>query len=266
MDRNIYLEGVPGSGKSTLLGMLEREYPECRCCREGDLSPVELAWCAYLDGEQYRAALAKYPGLAPQIKANTAQEGEQFIVAYTRVKAEDGAFYPFMEQYELYGGRRSEEEFRRIVLERLAAFTDRGYVFECSFFQNIIDELLLFRLYSTERIVAFYREMTARMNLDAFRLIRLTPRDLAASLDHVRRERVDDQGRQAWYEAMLDYLAGSPYGVRRGGMDFDGLLEYFRARMAAEDAVLGTLPAGCFLNVRSREYALDDVIAFLERT
>ena len=266
MDRNIYLEGVPGSGKSTLLGMLEREYPDCRCCREGDISPVDLAWCAYMDGEQYRAALAKYPDLAQQIEANMAREGEKYIVAYTRVKAEDGAFYPYMEQFELYGGRRSEEEFRSIVLGRLTAFSGRGYVFECSFFQNIIDELLLYRLYSTERIVAFYREMTARMDLDAFRLIRLTPRDLAASLDHVRRERVDEQGRQAWYEAMLSYLAGSPYGRRRGGMDFDGLLEYFRARQAAEEAVLQTLPAGCHLEVHSREYALDDIKTFIERT
>ena len=263
MDRNIYLEGVPGSGKSTLLAMLEGAYPGCRCYREGDISPVELAWCAYMDEKQYRAALARFPEHAAQIEANTVREGDKLIVAYTRVKAEDGAFYANMEQHEIYGGRRSEEEFRGIVLGRLAAFQGRGNVFECSFFQNIIDELLLFRCYSTERIVAFYREMTARMDMDAFLLIRLLPRDLAASLDHVRRERVDEQGRQAWFEAMLSYLAASPYGKAAGAADFDGLLRYFRARQEAETAVLMTLPRGCWMDVYSREYALDNLKTFI---
>lgn len=265
MEKNVYLEGVPGSGKSTLLGMLEREYPECRCYREGDISPVELAWCAYMDGEQARAARAKYPDLAQQMEACTVREGEQYILAYTRVKAEDSDFYTDMERHEIYSGRRSDEEFRRIVLRRLETFSGRGNVFECSFFQNIMDELLVYKLYSTERIVAFYREMTARMDLDAFRLIRLVPDDLAAGLDHVRCERVDDQGRPVWYETMLRYFADSPYGRRRGGMDFDGLLDYFRARQAAEQAVLETLPAGCHLDVHSREYALDDIKRFIER-
>ena len=43
---NYFVEGLQGSGKSTLLEKLARRYPACTVFREGDYSPVELAWCA----------------------------------------------------------------------------------------------------------------------------------------------------------------------------------------------------------------------------
>ena len=55
---NIFIEGIPGSGKSTLLDALARHFTDYRVFREGDISPVELAWCAYMTETEYRQALS----------------------------------------------------------------------------------------------------------------------------------------------------------------------------------------------------------------
>ena len=51
---NYFIEGIQGAGKSTLVGRLAEMLPGHRVFHEGDYSPVELAWCAYLTEEQYR--------------------------------------------------------------------------------------------------------------------------------------------------------------------------------------------------------------------
>ena len=48
-----FIEGLQGSGKSTLVARLSERLPEHKVFREGDYSPVELAWCAYLTEEEY---------------------------------------------------------------------------------------------------------------------------------------------------------------------------------------------------------------------
>ena len=49
---NYFIEGLQGSGKSTLVEKLSKKYPACTAFREGDYSPIELAWCAYVTKEK----------------------------------------------------------------------------------------------------------------------------------------------------------------------------------------------------------------------
>ena len=51
---NFFAEGLQGSGKSTLVQRLSEQRPDYPVYREGDYSPVELAWCAWMTGAQYR--------------------------------------------------------------------------------------------------------------------------------------------------------------------------------------------------------------------
>ena len=52
MQRDSYfIEGLQGAGKSTLQRKLSDRLPEYTVFREGDYSPVELAWCAYTTEE-----------------------------------------------------------------------------------------------------------------------------------------------------------------------------------------------------------------------
>ena len=41
-----FIEGLQGAGKTTLAANLSEKYPRHKVFREGDYSPVELAWCA----------------------------------------------------------------------------------------------------------------------------------------------------------------------------------------------------------------------------
>lgn len=66
---NYFVEGLQGSGKSTMVQRLSGELPEYKVYREGDYSPVELAWCAYVTEEKYREILDRYPMLRTEIEA-----------------------------------------------------------------------------------------------------------------------------------------------------------------------------------------------------
>ena len=50
---NYFVEGLQGSGKSTLVQKLSQLNPGYTAVREGEYSPVELSWCAYVDAGQY---------------------------------------------------------------------------------------------------------------------------------------------------------------------------------------------------------------------
>ena len=139
---NVFIEGIPGSGKTTLLEKLSQRLPDYNFYREGDISPIELAWCAYVSEETYEKILSRFPELYDDIQKFTQKEKEYYIIAYTKIHTGNIEFYQYLEKFELYSGRRTIEEFTDIVYKRYLAFQSTGNVFECSFFQNIIDEFI----------------------------------------------------------------------------------------------------------------------------
>lgn len=76
---NVFIEGIPGSGKSTLLGGLQKNIPKYNFYYEGDISPVELAWCSYMTSEQYNNAIKDWPQLELIIKENSKKEDDHYI-------------------------------------------------------------------------------------------------------------------------------------------------------------------------------------------
>lgn len=231
---NYFIEGIQGMGKSTLLQELARKRPEYRVCREGDYSPVELAWCAWMDSEQYGGVLERYETIRSQIEANTFREGEHYIVTYTRIITDIPGFHRDLEQYEIYNGRRSLEELERIVFERYERFHGSGYLFECAFLQNIVEDLILFHQLSDEEIMDFYRRLYAVMPREHFRLLYLYSDKIAENIRIIQRERSDDQGNQLWYPMMMEYLVNSPYGKRHGYGEFEDLISHLRHRQQVE--------------------------------
>ena len=69
--KNIFVEGIQGSGKSTLINNIVKFNPELHVCREGDYSPIELAWCALMSKKEYEAVLGKYNSIRDEIIKNT---------------------------------------------------------------------------------------------------------------------------------------------------------------------------------------------------
>ena len=57
---NYFIEGLQGSGKSTFVKRMSDKHPEYKVFREGDYSPTELAWCAYVSKDTYLSILKKF--------------------------------------------------------------------------------------------------------------------------------------------------------------------------------------------------------------
>ena len=148
--QNIFIEGIQGMGKSTLLQAIAEMRPDLHVCREGDYSPVELAWCTWMTEAQYRTIWKKYQGIRKEIEDNTFREAEHFIVTYTKILTDIPGFHKDLEQYEIYNGRKSLAELEQIVRMRYRNFSGEGYVSECAFLQNIVEELILFQMLGDE--------------------------------------------------------------------------------------------------------------------
>ena len=82
---NVFIEGIQGMGKSTLVNSIFAAIPEFRVCREGDYSPVDLAWCTWMTKEEYEAVLQCYKPIRDEIIKSTVQEQDHFIVSYTKL-------------------------------------------------------------------------------------------------------------------------------------------------------------------------------------
>lgn len=231
---NIWIEGLQGAGKSTLLQKIVTLQPDYKFCREGDYSPVELAWCAWLDKATYNAVLARYKAISEGIKQHTVQEGDHFIVMYTQILTDIPGFHKDFEQYEIYNGRKPFDEVKKIVSSRYAAFHDTGYVFECSFLQNLTEDLILFHEKSDDEILALYRELFAALDKETFRLLYLYSDDIEENLRIISKERSDIAGNSLWLPMMLEYLKHSPYGSKHGMGSFDDLIEHLTHRQELE--------------------------------
>ena len=236
---NYFIEGLQGSGKSTMVGKLS-ETKGGRVYREGDYSPVELAWCAYLTEDEYAAVLDKFADLRPEIEAQTFPEGGKKIVCYTRVKNGTEGFYKELESHEIYNGRIPLERFTELVLGRYARWgvctsgACADGIFECSLFQNTVEDMTLFRDMTDEEIIAFYRRVRDVLAGKKFRIVYLKADDIAANLAVIRKERSDEQGNELWFPLMCEYFDNSPYAKARGVSGEKALIEHFEHRQELE--------------------------------
>lgn len=258
--KNIFVEGIQGSGKSTLVQRLSEKLPEYHRYAEGDISPVELAWCCYMTPAQYEDVLEKYPDIREEIRKWTAVEGEHYIVAYTRIITDYPGFHKDLEQYEIYNGRRSLAELKEIVFSRYEAFNGEGNLFECAFFQNIVEDMILFHLLTDDEIVEFYRELFAKVDQDKFLMIYLDNEDIAENVRIIREERCDGSGNQLWYQLMLEYLKSCPYAEHHKMEDFEDMVAHFEHRRAVEKRIIAEVLGARAVVVPAKKYELDEIL------
>lgn len=241
--KNIFIEGLQGAGKSTLLEQFSRELPESHVCREGDYSPIDLAWCARMTEEEYRQTLSRYHSIREEIISNTIRENDHYIVTYTKILTDIPNFHRELEEFEIYNGRKLLKDFQEIVFSRYESFSETGYLFECSFFQNILEELILFQELEDEEVIEFYRKLYGIIDRERFLLLYLYSERPDEQIKIIKRERSDHQGNELWYPVMLQYLASSPYGKRHGYQGFDDMAAHFRHRQQLElriiDEIIG---------------------------
>lgn len=259
---NVFIEGLQGMGKSTLLQKLSQKYPAYHVYREGDYCPVELAWCSYLSEEEYGNVLDKFPSLNEDIRKWTVKEENRYIVMYTRILTDEPGFHKYMEQFEIYNGRRTPAEFEEIIFRRYQnlPMTNEGCLYECAFFQNIIEELILFQKLTDDQISQFYRKLFSQIPKENFRLFYLYDEKVEEALEQICKERCDEQGNQLWYLLMLKYLEESPYGKVHNLHGFDDLLSHLVHRQKLELRIIREILGKHAVVLPAKKYEQEQLI------
>ena len=258
--KNIFVEGLQGTGKSTLIRRLWRELPGYQIYWEGNYSPVDLEWCAYMKEQEYLTALEMFPEQREEIEKNTYKEKDRHIVTYTRILAEDRRFYEHMEQYEIYNGRKDLEEFLQIIKKRYEDFAGSGNVFECSFFQNTMKELLFYYELEEEQILDIFRELFALLKDKDFLMIYLWSDQIEENIERIKQERSDECGVEMWYPLMRNYLNETPYGKKHPVESVADMAAYFRYRMEMELKVVRAVLEDQAIVLPAKEYVLEDLL------
>ena len=238
MENSYFVEGIQGAGKSTMVAKLAQENPSYNVYREGDYCPVELAWCAFLEEEQYLQILEKYKDIADLIREKTIQEDDKKVVMYTRILTDIPGFHKDLERYEIYNGNKKRQEFQDIVLKRFSDWNGQNSIFECALFQNIIENMILFFEMSDDEIVAFYQRVKDGLQGKSYEIVYLHVNDVRKAEEIIRKERSDDQGNELWFPMMVAYLENSPYGIRKNLKGMDGLVTHLEHRVALELRIL----------------------------
>lgn len=251
-------------GKSTLLQEIFTRVPELHICREGDYSPVELAWCAWMTEEEYDTLLKRYCSIEKEIAENTVREGKHAVVPYTKIITDIPGFHKELEQFEIYNGRKTLQDFEKIIISRYRQFSGTGYLFECSFFQNIVEDLLLFHQLSGDEIVAFYRRLYDVIDKEHFLLLYLYSDKIEESTRIIQKERSDIQGNELWYEMMIKYLIHSPYGEQHGYKGFDDMIAHFRHRQQIELRIINEVIQDHAIILPAKKWKIEEIINMLQ--
>lgn len=252
--KNIFVEGIQGSGKSTLVNNISKWNSKLHVCREGDYSPVDLAWCALMTEEEYEVILEKYNSIQDEIMKNTIKEQEKYIVTYTKIITDIPGFYEDLERYEVYNGRKTLTELTEIILTRFQNFTDTGYLFECALFQNITEDLILFHMLGDEEIIAFYRQLFQYIDRKNLLLFYLYSEALEENIRVIRKERCDEDRNEVWYQMMLEYFVNSPYGKKHGCSDSEDLINHFKHRQELELRIVKEIMESNAIVLPAKEY------------
>ena len=224
---------------------------------------MELAWCTYTTEAQYQNVLEQYPSLAEEIRAKTVTEGQHRIICYTQILTDVPDFHRNLEKLEIYNGNLDRESFEAVVLERFGRWNGEGQIFECSIFQNIIENQILYLGMKDEEILDFYRRLEKILHGRSYRILYLDVEDIAGAIGVIRKERSDDAGNELWFPMMLRYLEESPHGKVCGLSGLAGLVEHLEHRRNLERRIIDEIFRERTVRLRAKEYRFDEVAVLL---
>lgn len=267
MGKLILIEGIPGSGKTTL-SQMAAEYlskkKKTSSYEEGAAHPADLAWCACIPTMRFEEVLSQYPAYEDRIKQVMYQEGDYYIVPYTRFQIEDPKFYSLMESFEVYDNRVGVNAFMDLHLKKWINFAkqsravDENIVFECAFLQNHINELLLFHCSEKQEIKEYLLRLISTVKELKPVLIYLNQPDVGETLRRVAEERINEKGEQIWCDRVIEYIQNAPYGKKLGLSGFEGMITYFDNRKQLELNILQELLMETYI-LDNEEYQWDIV-------
>lgn len=256
---NYFIEGLQGAGKSTFVQKLSDKFQDYQVFREGDYSPVELAWCAYVTSGQYDNILARYPVIEAQLREKTITEGSHKIICYTQILTDLPNFHKAMEAYEIYNGNLEKASFESVIYERYEKWNGIGQIFECSIFQNIIENQILYLMMTDEEIFDFYKNLKNILAGKPYHIIYLDVEDIAGTIDVIRTERSDENGNEMWFPLMTRYVENAPYGKAHQLIGLEGLLAHLLHRRTLERRLLKELFKENSTILKSKDCSVEEI-------
>jgi hypothetical protein len=254
-NRLILIEGIPGSGKSTIASRL-KDYLQntgikVKLYSEGDAHPADLAWNAVIQISDYEKLLIDYPKYAEIIRNNTQFEESYAIVAYIKLElgTEENELMSYFEAHEVYDGKVSLNTFKKLHLKRWEQFAknideNSIIIFECSYLQNHINELMGFHNKDMEFIMDYMTDLIKTVECLSPKLIYLAQPNVHETIERVAKERVspDKSKWQDWIDRVISYAETSQYGIKHNLKGFEGVVEFFNSRKEIELTVIKKLP------------------------
>lgn len=244
----IFIEGLPGSGKSTFARKLKEYYQslgkKVAMYNEGDLHPIDLAWCSITDSTVFYNLLLKYKKYDDQILSLTKKVKGKYITAYTKVRLddEDASFYDEFAKYEIYRVDNLQE-FLDAHLELWSSFhsEDMIYIFECIFLQNHINELILKYNKDQQFINQYFNRLLSALQTKPT-LFYIKQLNIDQTLNRIIEERRSDNPvYKDWIELVKEYFETTTFGNELGYITEDGVVQYFKDRQNMELEVIDSV-------------------------
>jgi hypothetical protein len=252
MKKILFIEGLPGSGKSTFTRRLKEHYiskgMKVISFNEGDLHPIDYAWCSILSADSYNDLLSKYEKYKDKIINYTKQVDQKYITAYTKIEVlpEDIDFYKDFSEYEIYR-EDNLELFKSAHIDlwnrfNLDALDDSIYIFECVFLQNHINELILKYNLNLEEIISYFQDLIKALGNIDINLFYLKQVDIDYTLNQtIEARRSTKPEYKDWIDNVIEYFESTRYAKELGYTSIDGALRYFKDRQAIELKILNNL-------------------------
>lgn len=250
----LLIEGIPGSGKSTLTNRIHTYYKDMdvnmKAYNEGDLHPVDFAWCGYLTIDEYNKLLKKYYEYKEEIIKNAFVDDQKAIIAYLDLKNVSDELIDYLESKEIYDGMVTADRFKEIHIDiynqfsQKAAENDITYLFECVALQNQVNELLLINNKSEEFISEYIQKLMKTVEPINPLLIYLQQNNVRETLSIVAKQRLSKDKSKCpdWIDKVTEYVCESTYGKEHHLCGFDGVVEYLEIRQRIEMDIINQLP------------------------
>ena len=132
-------------------------------------------------------------------------------------------------------------------------------IFECSLFQNIIEDMILFRCAPDEEIITLYRDIHEALAGRQYHIIYLKTGDIRRSLEVIRKERSDENGNELWFPLMMGYFDESPYAKKNGLQGEADLICHLRHRQELELRICREVFADRYTVLPSKAYSDADL-------
>lgn len=251
MSRIIFIEGIPGSGKTTfsrrLSNFLFENGERVINFEEGDLHPIDLAWCSIIPKDKFKQLLIKHNKYSEQILKYSKLSNNNYITAYTKIRVDDKDInlYEDFEIYEIYRDN-DYNHFKDTHFKLWKDFyyiseAETSYIFECIFLQNHINELILKFNKTEEEIITYFNDLIYCLKDFDVSLFYIRQNDVTKTLRKTIESRRYNPPYKDWIELVIEYIKNTNYGIKLGYIGEQGVIRYFKDRQDLETKVFYSL-------------------------